>query len=298
MKTTKKEYSGPFIWLALFSFLIPIYVGAQAFQAIPKPATHPEIYQDISGVDQNLWDYLLRSYIAGGQVDYEGFKRDYLFKVYLKQLAGSRPENLKTEQDRLAFYCNAYNAFVIHGIIVHNIQNSPLELKEKGETDLFDISEHILAGKTISLNSLEHQTIRVEFLEPRIHMALVCAAKSCPQIRPEAYLGDRLEQQLEDQAVFFANQAEYVRYDADEKKIYLSSILNWYKDDFGGNYGVLSFLLPRVGDPAVRSGIEQALAGQVEIDYIAYDWSLNSQKKVSNTSAGHANFGSGSIPND
>ena len=83
MSKTKKEYSGPFLWLALFSFVIPIFVGVQAFQAIPQTVTYPEVRPDVSGVDQNLWDYLLRTYVAGGLIDYDGLKRDYLFKVYI-----------------------------------------------------------------------------------------------------------------------------------------------------------------------------------------------------------------------
>ncbi len=298
MKKSKKEYSGAFLWLAAFSFLIPIYVGAQAFKAIPQPPRYPEIHPDISGVDHNLWDYLLRTYIANGLVDYEGLKRDFLFKTYLKQLAGAHPENLKTESAKLACYCNAYNAFVIHGVIIHKIKGSVLDLKQNGETDFFDIKEHILAGKTISLNTLEHKRIREEFHDPRVHMALVCAAKSCPRIRPEAYTADRLNEQLEDQANSFANNPEYVKYVPEENKLYLSSILNWYKDDFGGNYGVISFLLPRVKDPATKTGLERALAGQVELVYFKYDWGLNSQDSEASSAGNSASFGSGSIPNE
>ena len=298
MNRTKKEYSGPFLWLALFSFIIPIYVGAQAFQAIPQPATHPEIQTDVSGVDHNLWDYLLRTYIANGLIDYKGIKRDYLFKIYLKQLADSDPTKLPTENDRLAYYCNAYNAFVIHGVIVHKITSSVLDLKQKGETDFFDINEHILAGETLSLNSLEHSLIRKEFAEPRIHMALVCAAISCPRIRPEAYLGNRLEQQLEDQARLFANNREYVNFEPHNKQLNLSSILNWYQDDFGEEPGVLFFLHARVTDAETRSGIEQAINNQAQVAYISYNWNLNSQGKNSQSKSNHSNFGSGSIPNE
>ncbi len=298
MKKSKKEYSGAFFWLAAFSFLIPIYIGAQAFKAIPQPPSYPEIQPDSSGVDQNLWDYLLRTYVAGGQIDYEGFKRDYLFKTYLKQLAGAHPENLESDDARLAFYCNAYNAFVIHGVIVHRIGASVLDLKQAGGTDFFEIDEHILAGKTISLNKLEHRQIREQFHDPRIHMALVCAAQGCPPIRPEAYVADRLNEQLEDQANLFANNQQYVRYVAEEEKLYLSRILGWYKEDFGGDQGVLAFLLDRVKDPATRTGLERAVAKEVEVVYFEYDWRLNSQKKVNTARGNSTGFGSGSIPNE
>lgn len=301
----KKEYSGPWLWLALASFIMPIGVAVWAFRSIPEPFTYPEINPDVSGVDQQLWDHLLRTYVANGLIDYDGLKRTHLFKTYIQQLASAQPEKLPDDDHRLAFLCNAYNAFVINGVLVHKVDSSVLDYKSAGGVGFFDVPEHILAGKTIDLNYLEHKVIREEdkdlaertYNEPRIHVALVCAAKSCPTIRPEAYFGDRLDEQLEDQATSFANKQEYVRYDADEKTLHLSPILKWYAVDFGGEPGVLDFLAERVKSEQTLAGIAAARDRQAKIVYNDYNWSLNTQGKTSASKAS-TGFGSGSIPNE
>ncbi len=301
----KKEYSGAWLWLALATFVMPIGVAVSAFRTLPKPLTYPEVKPDVSGVDQQLWNHLLQTYVADGLIDYDGLRRTHLFKTYLAQLAAAQPEKLPDDAHRLAFLCNAYNAFVINGVLIHKIDGSVLDYKSRDDTGFFDLSEHILAGKTISLNFLEHKVIREDdkprdektYNEPRIHVALVCAAKSCPTIRPEAYVGSRLDSQLEDQAKAFANKEDYVRYDADEQKLYLSRILKWYGVDFGGETGVLDFLAERVEATDCLQGIAAARAGEVEIVYNKYDWSLNTQGTAAASKA-NTGFGSGSIPNE
>jgi hypothetical protein len=298
MSMSKKDYSGTFLWLALASFLMPVAVALWAFKAVPQPFTYPEIKPDVSGVDQGLWDQLLRNYVASGLIDYEGLRRDHLFKTYITQLAAAQPEKLPDDDHRLAFYCNAYNAFVIDGVINHKIHRSVLDVKDSAGKDIFfELQEHILAGETISLNHLEHQVIRPTFQEPRIHFALVCAAKSCPAIRPEAYLGSRIREQLEDQAHLFANNLAYVDYDAEAKKVSLSPILQWYAKDFGEESGVIDFLLPRVQSTKTKQGLELAKTNNTEVAYTQYDWSLNTQGNAQGRGKS-TGFGSGSIPNE
>lgn len=298
MSMSKKEYSGPFLWLAILSFLMPVAVGVWAFQSVPRPYTYPKVTPDQSGVDQQLWDHLLRIYVADGLIDYDGLRRDHHFKTYLGQLAAAQPDKLPSDEQRLALLCNAYNAFVINGVIIHKIDGSVLDYESSSGKGFFDLKEHILAGETIDLNHLEHEVIRPEYQEPRIHVALVCAAKSCPTIRPEAYVGERLSQQLEDQAKLFAGNQEYVHYAAGEKKLNLSPILDWYGDDFGGQPGVLKFLLARAGDAETKAGIQGALDGQVAVAFNEYDWSLNTQGKATGGASKNVSFGSGSIPNE
>ncbi len=293
----KKEYSGPWLWLALASFLMPVAVAVWAFRELPQPYTYPEITLDASGVDQQLWNHLLQTYVADGLIDYDGLKRNHLFKTYLAQVASAQPEKLPDDQHRLAFLCNAYNAFVINGVLVHKIDSGVLDYKNIQGKGFFDVSEHILAGKTVDLNTLEHKLIRPVYQEPRVHMALVCAAKSCPTIRPEAFFGDRLDSQLEDQARAFANNQTYVHYDAKENSVYLSPILKWYEEDFGDQSGVLDFLLSRVDSPKTTAGLQAAREGQGKIVYNEYDWSLNTQGKATASKA-NTSFGSGSIPNE
>jgi len=299
MAKLKSSYHGAFFWVAAVSFVVPIVVAAKAFHAVPvttKPIPHP----DASGVDHNVWDYLLKTYVADGLVDYDGLSRDYLFRTYLRQLAECDPWKVPTTPDRLALLINAYNAFVINGVIVHDISDSVMQYDNDG-TGFFDAKEHILAGTTLSLNQIEHDIIRKTFAEPRIHVALVCAARSCPAIRPEAYTGQRLDRQLADQSELFANDPKYVAYDGSSSSLMLSPILNWYGDDWQNEGGYLAWLHERVDDPDLGDRVRQAMLGKLPVAWFDYDWSLNSQNKAAGAAAApapQASFGSGSIPNE
>lgn len=298
MSKKTASYYGPFFWLAIISFTVPIVVAAKAFREVQltsKPTPHP----DASGVDHALWDYLLKSYVESGLIDYDGMARDHLFRTYLRQLSDAEPQKLTTSADQLALLCNAYNAFVINGVITHKIRDSVMDFQVDGK-EFFDIPEHIFQGHTISLNQLEHQLIRERFQEPRIHVALVCAAKSCPSIRSEAYIGRRLARQLQDQSIQFANNPKYVNYQSSDDQLQLSPILNWYGDDWNATGGYLPWLAALVRDAETKQAIEQAQLGEKRVKFFDYDWSLNSQ--VANeqpaTAIPTAGFGSGTIPNE
>lgn len=187
------------------------------------------------------------------------------------------------------------------GVITHKIQGSVMDYKSDGK-EFFDIQEHIFCGQTISLNHIEHELIRKRFKDPRIHVALVCAAKSCPSIRSEAYIGKRLDVQLDDQSVQFANNPKYVAYDAGEQTLRLSPILNWYGDDWEPVGGYLPWLSQRVRDPTLKEAIERAGRGEARVAFFDYDWSLNSQAPSAAATASApkkgADFGSGSVPNE
>ncbi len=296
-----KEYYGSYFWLAAVSFIVPIFVAFYAFQGI-EPTTKPTPNPDVSGVDHGVWDYLLKSYVSGGLVDYEGMKRDYLFREYLKELGSADPEKLDSEDAKLALACNAYNAFVINGVISHKI-NDTVDGYTSGGAGFFDIQEHIFAGKTISLNDLEHTMIRPVFKEPRVHVALVCAARSCPAIRPEAYTGDRIRDQLEDQSVQFANNTKYVQFDSQKNELLVSSILNWYGGDWDERFpkgGYLAWIKELSRDQELKSAVDRAIQKEIPVKFFEYDWTLNSQAEPGSHSGGgkkSGGFGSGSLEN-
>ncbi len=330
---------GGFFWLSIVSFSVPLFVAWSAFENV-KPTSKPTPTPDASGVDHDVWDYLLRKYVENGLVDYEGMSRDYLFTTYLQQIAGADPSKLERREDKLALTCNAYNALVINGVIQHKIhrneknvlnftpkdaadrleeidkkvealkrrtQSDPQEIKAlvaqadklRSDSQFFKLKEHVFANKTISLDFLEQELIRPTFKEPRIHVALVCAARSCPAIRAEAYIGNRIEQQLADQAIQFANDERYVHFDPSTNTLWLSPILKWYAEDWDAQGGYLKWLQGLVEDPDCSNKMGEAVAGDVEVKFNEYDWALNSQtgRGGQSTSSG-GGFGSGSVPNE
>lgn len=295
------KYYGGFFWVAAISFVVPFFVGWKAFQNL-KPTTKPVPQVDASGVDHNLWDYLLKANVASGLVDYDSMKKDYLFREYVRELGSCDPDALESEDEKLALACNAYNAFVINGVISHKITDTVDGYTVDG-TGFFDLKEHIYGGKTISLNDLEHGTIRPFFKEPRIHVALVCAARSCPAIRGEAYIGTRVREQLEDQSKQFANNATYVAFDAEKKTLKLSPILNWYGEDFDERYpdgGYLKWINELTNDPLIKDATEKAMKQEVEVGFFKYNWALNSQAEpgAAKTHKSSGGFGSGSSPDE
>ena len=296
-----KEYYGGFFWLAAISFIVPLFVGYRAFDKV-SPKIRPEPDPDVSGVCNELWDYLLKNYVENGLVDYKGIKKENLFDVYLRELGSADPERLPSDEHRLALMCNAYNAFVINGVITHKYPAKVTEFSSGGK-GFFDIKEHIFAGRTLSLNELEHEIIRPTFKEPRVHVALVCAARSCPAIRPEAYTGEQLEKQLQDQAELFANNETYVRWVADENRIELSPILKWYGEDWDEKFpngGAIQWLTDLVDSEELKAKLQSAISGEIKTTYAVYDWTLNSQQDPGQSSGGGktSGFGSGSIPDE
>ena len=127
----------------------------------------------------------------------------------------------------------------------------------------------MVGGKELTLNEIEHE-ILWKIDEPRIHVAIVCASVSCPDLRKEAYVTNQLDSQLNNQMrSFLANRNKGLR--IENGKLYLSSIFKWFKDDFKSRGGVLSFIRPYV-DEKEREAIASS---QLKIAYMNYDWGLN-----------------------
>ena len=305
------KYYGGFFWVAAVSFIVPLFVGWQAFQNL-QPASKPTASLDKSGVDHNAWNYLLNNYVANGLVDYDGMKKDYLFHEYVRQLGTCDPQLLDTDDERLALACNAYNAFVVNGVISHKVDDSVMLVGVKDETPdalisddepkepgFFDFKEHVFAGQTISLNQLEHEMIRPTFKEPRVHVALVCGAKGCPSIRPQAYLGQCVRDQLQDQSALFVNDPKHVSYDAATKELKLNSILTWYGGDFNERYpngGYLAWINELAKDQTIKDAAIKAINKEVSVSFLDYDWALNTQARSKGGKVG--GFGSGSSPDE
>ncbi|GIX43359.1 MAG: hypothetical protein KatS3mg129_3092 [Leptospiraceae bacterium] len=196
------------------------------------------------------------SYIG---IDYKNQRVKTLISKVVNQIQNFDLQQLNTRQEKLAFYINLYNIYVIYIIT----QNYPL-------TSIMDLGKNIFDKKivniknyTYSLNEIEHTIIRKNFHEPRIHFALVCGAISCPDIRTELYTGKKLNYQLENQTKIFLslNKGLYI----ENNVLHLSSLFNWYKEDFGNSNSHILKFIKRYRN---IKNIE-------EIKFIPYYWDLN-----------------------
>jgi len=197
-------------------------------------------------------------------VNYPGFQDNAAFRKYVADLG--RPVELPTQPDQLAYYINAYNALAIQGIL-DGLSPSSLV----GRARYFKFREWTLNGRQLTLQDLEDKLLR-PLGEPRIHFAIVCASKSCPLLRAEAYAAARLDAQLDDQARRFVGDPFRNRFDPATKSAALSEIFKWFDEDFRGVGSVQKFIAKYVADPAVAKDLAQ---DGFRVEWISYDWSLN-----------------------
>jgi hypothetical protein len=232
-------------------------------------------------VDHSPWDALLKAHVTETRlVDYDAFARSAEFRSYLAALEAARLEGWD-ERERLAFWINVYNAYTIEQVNRHGERESIRNIRRtlgliplKGPW-----SERMVraAGRELTLDEVEHEIVRKEFQEPRIHFALVCAAVSCPPLRREAYAGDRLDAQLEEQTRRFLGDRERNRVDAGAGTVFVSPIFVWYRDDFGGSNEALGRYLARSWPQGPERDL--LLSGRFRLRETDYDWRLNGVAK-------------------
>jgi Protein of unknown function, DUF547 len=226
-------------------------------------------------VDHSAFDRLLRAHVSDGRVDYDAFRDAAAFGRYLSSL--ERASLAGTDDDeRLAFWINVYNAYTIQLIVSHgervsirNINRTLGVLRLKGPWSAPIVRA---AGRTLSLDEVEHRIIRKEFHEPRIHFALVSAAKSSPPLRSEAYTGAELERQLFDQGRRFLTDSS--KNQIETKFPRLSPIFTYYKADFGNSRSELGGYLAMWFDGETKKKLESGRFGMRELPF---DWSLNAK---------------------
>jgi hypothetical protein len=255
----------------LSSLLFVLPTGGVAQDARP---------QDPSGtpVDHSVFDQLLSRYVDdSGLVNYRKWKaRDEVpLRNYLKSLGNVDP-NLLGRPERLAFWINAYNALTIQGILefypVESIKDKVSRILGYNIWDDYPMS---VGGKEYSLNDIEHEVLR-KMGEPRIHFAIVCASLGCPKLRNQAYTRVNLDRQLEEQAVHFFAQQRNLRIDRAGKTVYLSSILEWFGEDFGGSdRAKLDFTSKYLTEERDKEFLR---SGKAKVKYLDFDWSLNRQQ--------------------
>jgi len=230
---------------------------------------------EAQGVDHAPWSAMLGAYVSEGLVDYDAFGRDPRFQTYLNALDRTDPSALP-ERDRLAYWINVYNAYTIELINSRKERKSIRNInKVFGVPTRSPWAERIVraGGRTLSLDDVEHKIIRVEFNDPRIHVALVCAALGCPILRSEAFTGDRLDAQLDEQARLFLATRSKNRVDVATRTVYGSPIFTWYREDFGNDLAGVGAFWARYVDGAAEQAVLKS--GRFRWVDTPYDWSLN-----------------------
>jgi hypothetical protein len=214
------------------------------------------------------YNRLLGKYVTSGGVKYAEWKSNAADVQAIQNVVdGIAKENVSAmgKQQQLAFYINAYNAWILH----EALGKYPTKSVKDVLFTFFTGKRITVAGQQTSFNALEKETIRSKFSEPRVHFALNCASRSCPPLNREAFAADKLDAQFEKLAKGYVNSEKGVKYNAAAKTAELSKIFDWYKDDFKSEGGALAFINKRRTAP---------IPNDAKISYQDYDWGLNEAK--------------------
>jgi hypothetical protein len=235
------------------------------------------------------WDELLRQYVdSQGKVNYQSWKAESRQKLtnWLEKIAQIELQSYTEPNQRLALWLNLYNALTIDRVLsvypIASIQPKILGIPNWiGFFWFFQRSIYKIGDRAYSLNDIEHNILRREFSEPRIHFALVCASVGCPLLRNEAYLPESVQAQLEEDAKGFINNPAKVYYDPSSQILYCNPILKWYRQDFLK----VAHSLPQYIGIYLSPTVE--LSPSTRIRYLDYDWSLNDSAAVPSLSLRH-----------
>ena len=240
------------------------------------------------------WDAFVKKYVnAEGLVDYQAIKAnsgelESIYGQVARFSPESAPELFATKEDKFAYWLNAYNIAAIRGVNGHYPIESVLDVKPFSVFSLvkkggfFVGQKFVFGGQNLNLFKVENGVIRKGFVDPRLHFALNCASGSCPPLAREAYQGKRLDEQLERQTRSFINSSRGFQIDEAGKKIELSEIFNWYREDFveevneaGNAKGDILDYLEKYLDEDKLTALKGARQQGYEVIYQPYDWSLN-----------------------
>lgn len=265
---------------------------AQSTQPATQPTTQtseiPTFYADYAQVLQQHVD-------AEGMVDYESLKANRApLDRFAEQLADLEPDAYQdwTRDQKIAFWINAYNALTLE-VIIDNYPidpglirnplypaNSIRQIEGVWDEIRFDVMD-----RELTLDQIEHEILRPQFNEPRIHMAINCASIGCPELRREPFMGKKLDRQLNEQAEVFFNDPTKFQIDPENKTIRISPIFDWFGEDFiekmkaegvaedpSKEEATLWFASHYVGQLGWPEARDYRIA-----EYLDYDWALNDQ---------------------
>ena len=270
----------------------PTWQRRHALFALALVSLHPSaVLAQAAGFDHShaAWTTLLRKHVVllrGGQASQLRYaamavERSAL-KAYLAQLSAVPTTAFEafTKPQQMAFLINAYNAFTVELILTRYPQLESIRDLGGVFSKPWSIRNVPLLGRVMTVDEVEHDTLRARgrYDDPRIHFAVNCASVGCPMLREEAFVAERLDTQLDEQAARFMADRSRNRYAAG--KLEVSRIFDWYGKDFAlGHKGVASLqdFMARHADlladsPADRERIRGKAA---PLSFLEYDWKLN-----------------------
>ncbi len=251
-----------------------------ALAATAALAARPAAADPDAGLDALLARYVVDHPDGVTRVRYGAWKANAAdmraLDAWIAEAAARRPSAM-ARAEAYAYWANLYNALTLKVILerhpvrsIRDIRSSGVPLDPRQFNGPWRTRLVTIEGRRMSLDDIEHETMRPTFRDPRVHYAVNCASIGCPNIWPRAWRAATLERELDAAAAAFVNHPRGVTVQPDGR-LRVSSIYSWFREDFGGNEaGVIAHLRRYAAPPlAARLTERTAIAGD------AYDWALN-----------------------
>ena len=259
--------------LTLALLLLPLAGQAPAQETAPPP---PAFDHEHSG-----WSAVLKAHLVGDDFDYAALKKERApLDSYLRALEAVEPEAFAAwkRDERYAFWINAYNAYTIRAVVDAYPVKSITDIGSKEET-VWDRRVIPLGrlwkkgkGAKLSLNQIEHELLRPEFQDARVHAAVNCASEGCPPLMERAFRAATLDEDLDARTRAWLADPKRNRFEPGRKRVHLSRIFEWFREDFTRGEQTLGQWLAKYAPEAQRAFLE---SGEFEVRYLEYDWALN-----------------------
>lgn len=280
--------------LSLTALILWALIGC----TVVRPASVPDRKLTVPyPFSHEVFDRVLASSVNDrGRVHYTSLKKNAhnLERYYLllsTYSPDSHPNLFPTEQSKLAYWINAYNAAAIKIVLAYYPITSVKDIKPPfplfflpDKSGFFLFQRLILGGKSMSLYSLENKIIRKRFGDPRIHFVLNCASDGCPRLPRRAFTAQYLNEQLNHETRKFLAEERNLRLDHQKKTIFLSSIFKWYRGDFLTWYHYRyperkATLLDYVSLYLPPEKVQEIMrySDSYRLSFVPYDWHLNDQ---------------------
>lgn len=244
-----------------------------ACASVPRPAVEAPT---ASAPPYEVWTRVLQKYVDDeGRVNFTGVAKDradldrFVAWVY-DNGPNNQPNLFPTKEAQLAYHINAYNALAMHKVIDRGI---PKSLGGSGLGALrtvrfFFVGKVQVGGEPITLRKYENEVVR-KLNDARMHVALNCMSIGCPRLPREAFLPEKLNEQLDREARRFYNEERNVQVDDAKRVVRISEILDFFPEDFLAEAPSLTAYVNKYRDKKVPE--------DYKVEFIPYDWTVNRQ---------------------
>lgn len=274
----------PWLRTTLFFLAVPALLGG-----LPRGAPAADLERLFEPYQALLERHLVEHELAGGGLvsafDYQAAlaagERPGLMDEQRRRLAGFDPASLETREAALAFWINAYNFFMIDYILGNPDDGEPPEsVRDYGtlvnpyrvfERKLFDVGRRTYSLQEIELDVLLGERFAARgWKDARVHFMVNCASVGCPPLRDRVYTADNVDAMLAENTRRALDTPLHLAREGDALRV--TSLFDWYRADFEAQSGSVRAFIRAYGSARAKA----RLAATEDIEFIDYDWSLNS----------------------